>query len=374
MRKKILIVSPAHPLRGGIAASSERLAQAFMEAGHEVELLSFSLQYPDFLFPGTSQFTDEPAPQGLAIQSKLNSVNPLNWLIMGLAYRKKQFDLVVCRFWLPFLSPCLGTFLRLLPKSTPIVTITDNIVPHEKRIGDALFIRYFLSACDAVVAMSRSVLADAAVFAPKKQHFYHPHPIYDTYGEAIDRNAALAKLQLPTDFTYLLFFGFIRAYKGLDLLLEALADKRLQNLPLRLIIAGEFYENQEKYEELIRNYNLESKIIRATHFIPSSEVATYFSAADLLVQPYKHATQSGVSQVAYHFEKPIVVTDVGGLSEIIPDGKVGYVVKVEAKAVADAIHDFVVNQRQTEFTANIRQEKPRFQWASMVELLLGCCK
>jgi D-inositol-3-phosphate glycosyltransferase len=371
MTKKILLISPAHPLRGGIAASSERLAQAFLDEGHEVEILSFSLQYPDFLFPGTSQFTDEPPPKNLTISTKLNTVNPLNWLAVGWAYRKKQFDLVVCRFWLPVMSPCLGTFLRFLPTHTPIVTIADNIVPHEKRIGDKLFIRYFLSACHIVVAMSKAVLADAAVFAPTKKHFYHPHPIYDTYGEAVSRQEALQALNLSPDFQYLLFFGFIRAYKGLDLLLEALADERLKNKPIKLIIAGEFYESQEKYENIIATHQLEEKIIRATHFIPSSEVTLYFSAADLIVQPYRHATQSGVSQVAYHFEKPIVVTNVGGLGEVIPDGKVGYVVEVQPTAIADAILDFFENQRSQIFIANIRAEKPRFQWKSMVELLLG---
>jgi glycosyltransferase involved in cell wall biosynthesis len=268
------------------------------------------------------------------------------------------------------MSPCLGSFLRFLPKNIPIVTITDNILPHEKRFGDKPFIRYFLSACDAIVAMSNSVLEDAKTFAPTKQHYYHPHPIYDNYGDSIPQKEAQIQLNLDSNYKYLLFFGFIRAYKGLDLLLEALADKRLINKPFKLIIAGEFYEDKEKYEAIIRKHNLESMLIRATHFIPNSEVGLYFSAADLIVQPYKNATQSGVSQVAYHFEKPIIVTNVGGLSEIIADGKVGYVVPVNADSIADAIIDFFENDKSNLFVENIKIEKKKFAWSSMVKMLL----
>lgn len=368
--KKILIVSPAHPLRGGIATSTERLAREFQQQGHQVEILSFALQYPNFLFPGTSQYTDEPAPKDLVIETKLNSINPFNWIKYGLIYRKKQYDLVVVRFWLPFLAPCLGTFLRFLSPKIPIITIADNILPHEKRLGDKFFIRYFLSACDAVLAMSKTVLADAKLFAPTKKHLYHPHPLYDNYGESILQEKAQEKLKLDTSFNYLLFFGFIRAYKGLDLLLEAIAHKDLINSNLKLIIAGEFYEDQEKYEDLIRKYDLENRIIRATHFIPTAEVGLYFSAADLIVQPYRSATQSGVSQVAYHFEKPILVTDVGGLSEIITHNKVGYVVPVATEDIALAIQDFFENKRKQEFTENIKVEKKRFMWDSLVKVLL----
>ena len=371
--KKILIISPAHPLRGGIAASSERLALEFQLQGYDVELLSFSLQYPSFLFPGTSQYSDAPAPP-LKIETKLNSINPFNWIRVGLSYRKRSYELVICRFWLPFMSPCLGTFLRFLPAKTPIVAITDNIVPHEKRFGDTWFARYFLSACDAILTMSNAVLADAKKFAPTKQHFYHPHPLYDTYGEAIPQHVAQQQLNLDSTYNYLLFFGFIRAYKGLDLLLAALATPTLKDRPLKLLLAGEFYEDQEKYEILIRTYQLEDKIIRATHFIPNSEVGLYFSAADLLVQPYKSATQSGVSQVAYHYEKPIVVTDVGGLSEIITHNKVGYVVPVDVQAIADAIADFFDTNKAPIFKTNLQTEKKRFAWSSMAELLLAIRK
>jgi glycosyltransferase involved in cell wall biosynthesis len=264
------------------------------------------------------------------------------------------------------MSPCLGTFLRFFKGKTPVITLADNVIPHEKRIGDRQFTAYFLATCDAVVAMSNAVVEDAHRFVPEKPIVLHPHPLYDTYGEALPQAEALQKLQLSPAYKYLLFFGFIRAYKGLDLLLEALADPRLADLPLKLIVAGEFYENPEKYEQLIQKYNLEEKLIRATHFIAADQVATYFSAADLIVQPYKSATQSGVSQVAYHFEKPIVVTNVGGLAEIIPHKKVGYVVEVQTEAIATAIADFFSKDKDINWTANIQEEKHRFRWESMV--------
>ncbi|SFF13310.1 glycosyltransferase [Thermoflexibacter ruber] len=366
----ILIVGPAHPLRGGIATFNEQLAKSLQQAGHQVEILSFSLQYPDFLFPGTSQFTDEPAPSTLLISPKLNSIQPLNWLRVGNEYRKKSFDIVIFRFWLPFMAPCLGTFSRIMRWSqrnvTKFIAITDNVIPHEKRLGDKLLTRYFLSSCDGFIAMAKSVLNDIALFEPDKPKIYTPHPIYDNYGTPISREEALENLGLSPDFQYVLFFGLIRAYKGLDLLLEAFGEGELKKRKIKLIIAGEPYENMSKYEAIITKYQLENQIIRHTHFIPTEQVANYFCAADLVAQPYKTATQSGVSQIAYHFEKPILVTNVGGLAEIVSHQKVGYVVKPESVEIKNAILDFFDNQRDKEFAENIKLEKKRFSWETMI--------
>lgn len=369
---RILIVGPAHPLRGGIAALNERLAQAFQEENHEVEILSFQLQYPEFLFPGTSQFTDDPAPQDLKITTKLNSINPINWILTGLKYQKKKYDIVLFRYWLPFMSPCLGTVARLIArnKHSKIIAITDNVIPHEKRIGDAMFTTYFLSVCQGIIAMSKSVLDDFKRFESNKPNLYCPHPLYDSYGKMISKSEARKYLGLKPDGKYILFFGFIRAYKGLDILLEALADERLKAQNTQLIIAGEYYENQEKYEEIITKYNLENWIIRRMQFVSTDEVKYYFCASDLITQPYKTATQSGVSQIAYHFNKPMLVTDVGGLAELIPHQKVGYVVPSEnPQAISDAIHDFYQNEREAEFTENTRLEKQKYGWDSMTRIV-----
>jgi D-inositol-3-phosphate glycosyltransferase len=279
---------------------------------------------------------------------------------------------VIFRFWLPFMGPALGSVARLVRGNghTRVVAITDNVIPHEKRPGDGPLTRYFLSACDGFVTMSRSVLADLQKLGfGQKPALYRPHPLYDNFGPAKLKAAALAALGLPTQVRYVLFFGFIRAYKGLDILLEALADARVAALPLKLLIAGEFYEDAAPYEAIIQRYRLEDRLVRATDFIPNERVADYFCAADMVIQPYKNATQSGVSQVAYHFGRPMLVTDVGGLAELIPAGVVGYVVPPTATAIADALVDFYANDREETLAAGVQQEAKKFSWEVMLAAL-----
>ncbi|RYY13119.1 MAG: glycosyltransferase, partial [Cytophagaceae bacterium] len=204
----------------------------------------------------------------------------------------------------------------------------------------------------------------------QKPALYRPHPLYDNFGPIKPRTAAVAALKLSADVHYALFFGFIRAYKGLDMLLKAWADPRLAALPVKLLVAGEFYEDAAPYEAIIQKYDLESRLVRATDFIPNERVADYFCAADIVLQPYKSATQSGVSQVAYHFERPMLVTDVGGLAELIPNGEVGYVVPPTAAAIADALVDFFTHpEKQALFEAGTRRVKQQFSWPVMVAAL-----
>ncbi len=369
---QILIVGPAHPLRGGIAALNERLAAALQSEGHTVEILSFAYQYPDFLFPGTSQFSNDEPPANLHIHTELHSLHPLNWWRIGKKYAAQKYDLAVFRFWLPLMAPCLGTVAHILRRSgVPVIAITDNIIPHEKRMGDAALTRYFLQACDAFLVMSKSVMDDLRRFEPVKPAIYAPHPLYDSYGEAIDKQQARRQLGLQADAHYVLFFGLIRAYKGLDILLAAMADRRLQARNVQLIIAGEPYEDLAKYQQQIAQLQLESRVRTHWHFVPQEEVAAYFCAADIVAQPYKTATQSGVTQIAYHFNRPILVTDVGGLSEIVPHGKVGYVTAISPQAVADALVDFYDNMREQQFVENIAEEKKKYEWPYFTAQLLG---
>ncbi|UPL47961.1 glycosyltransferase [Hymenobacter sublimis] len=368
---KVVIIGPAYPLRGGLATYNERLARAFREAGDEVRLVTFSLQYPDFLFPGQTQFSTEPGPKDLDIEVSLNSVNPLSWYKVGNRLRRERPDVVIFRFWLPFMGPALGTVARLVRRNrhTRVVAITDNVIPHEKRPGDRPLTRYFLAACQGFVTMSRAVLADLRRLHFKQPALYRPHPLYDNFGPLKPKAEALRTLGLDPQVGYLLFFGFIRAYKGLDILLQAFADERLTKLPVKLIIAGEYYEDAAPYEELIRQHQLENRLVRATDFIPNEKVVDYFCAADMVVQPYKNATQSGVSQIAYHFSRPMLVTDVGGLAELIPNGEVGYVVPPTPKAIADALVDFYEQEREQEFTAGVWAKKKEFSWEVMVKAL-----
>ncbi|MDP2335379.1 MAG: glycosyltransferase [Bacteroidota bacterium] len=376
MLKKIKIIGPAYPYRGGIATTNERLAKEFASLGFDVDLETFTVQYPSFLFPGKTQYSAKPAPENLKINRTINSVNPLNWLKVGRRIGLENPDLVIIRYWLPFMAPCLGTIAGLIRKNknTIIICLADNIVPHERHPGDRLLTNYFIQRIDGLIAMSKSVLTEAKSFREDLPLGYCPHPIFDNYGEKLSFEVAKQKLNLDTNTRYLLFFGFIRDYKGLDLLINAFADERLRKFPVKLLVAGEYYSSPEPYLALIREKKLEDLIVLRTEFIADDQVNLYFSAADMVVQPYKSATQSGVTQIGYHFNKPMLVTNVGGLSEIIPDGKIGYVVEPNSQKIADALVDFYENERMTEFEANVLEEKKNFSWSNMVRAFITVYK
>ncbi len=369
---KIAIIGPAHPLRGGgISTLNERLATILQEQGHEVIIYSFSLQYPSFLFPGKSQFTDEPAPSHLTIHSIINSINPINWLSAGKRIKNDKPDLVIVRYWLPFMGPSLGTVLRQVKKNkhSKVVCIADNIIPHEKRPGDEAFTKYFMKPVDAFITMSKEVLKDLGQLTNKPK-IYSPHPLYDNYGALLTRDEACDKLGLNKDTNYLLFFGFIRKYKGLDMLLEAMNEPALKNQNIHLIVAGEYYDDKSFYEDLIAKLNLKDRLHLFTEFIPNEDIRQYFSAADLIVQPYRTATQSGITSVAYHFEKPMVVTDVGGLAEVVIDGKTGYVADPNPSSIAQAVVKFFQKDSIPNLAENIQEEKKKYSWDVFTSNLL----
>jgi glycosyltransferase involved in cell wall biosynthesis len=370
---KIAILGTAHPLRGGLAAFNERLAYQLQQQGHEVTIWSFSLQYPSFLFPGKTQFTDEPAPAGLHIRTEVNSVNPFNWITVGSEMNKLQYDLVIVKYWLPFMGPAFGTILRRARKNgrTRVLCVVDNIIPHEHRPGDKQFTNFFIGAVDAFVTMSKDVLKDVKTFTSKPA-FFTPHPIYDSYLEAVSKADACARLKLDPAKKYILFFGFIREYKGLDWLLQAMADERIVNAGIELIAAGEYYNKdvEAANNAIIAQHQLQHRVHMVTDFIPNSEVRYYFSAADLVVQPYKHATQSGITQIAFHFEKPMVVTNVGGLAEVVPDGKVGFVAEPDPTAIADAILRFYQPGSIPDLQQNILNEKKKYTWDTFTDVMM----
>jgi len=372
-KKKIIIIGTAYPYRGGIAAFNERLAQQFIKEGYEVEIYTFTLQYPNLLFPGKTQYSNEPAPKELTIHRKINSICPVNWLKVGKEIRKKQPDTVIIPYWMSFLAPCFGTIAKQIRKNkhTKIVGLVHNMIPHEPSLLDKWFPKYYVKNVDTFVSLSKSVLVDIDNFDKKnKPKLFSPHPIYDHYGILLPKAHAKKILNLEENTNYLLFFGFIRAYKGLDLLLEAFADVKIKNLPLKLLVAGEFYEDEKKYLEIIMRLNIEDKILLFNDFISDSKVNLFFSACDLVAQPYKTATQSGVTQIAYHFEKPMIVTNVGGLAEIVPHENCGYVVEPDAKAIADAIAEFYNKGNENSFIENCRVEKEKYDWKKMTETIL----
>jgi glycosyltransferase involved in cell wall biosynthesis len=365
----VIIIGPGHPLRGGLATFNHRLAKEFIQSGFDCSIYSFSLQYPGFIFPGTTQYTDEPAPEGLTIYSAINSVNPFNWIKIGNRLKKIKPDFIVVRFWLPLMGPALGTILRRVRKNkhTKIICIADNIIPHEKRPGDKPFTRYFVKSCDAFVTMSEKVMSDLKTLTDKPASLVQ-HPLYDNFGEIIAKAEARKKLGIPNEEQVILFFGFIRKYKGLDILLEAmklLRDKRAGGKRIKLLIAGEFYEDRKLYDEFIEKLGIADDLILRTDFIPDSEVKYYLCAADAVIQPYRNATQSGVTPLAYYFEKPMVVTNVGGLPSLVPHEKSGLVTEPSAEAIAAGIERFY-QLGENYFIPHLRAEKQKYSWANLV--------
>jgi glycosyltransferase involved in cell wall biosynthesis len=366
---KIIIIGPAHPYRGGIALFSNRLADALSADGNAVNIVTFKMQYPGFLFPGKTQFSDNENSSKIKTLRAINSVNPFNWIKVGMQIRAAKPDLVIFKYWMPFMAPCFGTIAKYIKKdsSIKIISLVHNLVPHEKRFGDTVLTKYFVKRIDGFIAMSQSVIADINRFNTTKPKALSPHPLYDNFGKIKTRKEALNALDLDSQFNYMLFFGIVRKYKGLDILLKAFADKRLNDGSLKLIVAGEFYDDDSEYLNLINKHDLTDAVILTKGFIPDDKVADYFCAADIVVQPYRTATQSGVTQIAYHFNKPMLVTDVGGLKEIVPDGKVGYVVEPNELAVTEALIDFYQNQKAASFIKGVEEEKKKYSWNKMVK-------
>ena len=374
--QNVVIIGSAYPLRGGLATFNERLAREYISSGSATSIVTFSLQYPSLLFPGKTQYSTEPAPVGLLIRARLNSVNPVNWLSAGREIAKQRPDLVIVKYWMPFIAPCLGTVCRGIRKNghTRVVSVIDNIIPHEKRTGDRLLSSYFVNSVDGFVAMSHSVMDELETFDAYKPKVYCPHPLYDNFGAAISKEQAKKNLGLDQSSKYALFFGFIRDYKGLDLLLEAFGTDELRNSGVKLLVAGEFYCDPAPYQEIITRHALEETVIMSNDFIPDSQVVNYFCSADVVVQPYKSATQSGVTQIAYHFDKPMIITDVGGLAEFVPHQKVGYVVNPDPSAIASAVIEFYRSGKEAEFSANAAVEKQKYSWERMVKAISEVAK
>lgn len=375
MKKKIIIIGPAHPLRGGLASYDERLAREFQQMEWDTAIYTFSLQYPGFLFPGTTQYSTEPAPLDLKIHVRINSVNPFNWLSVGRELKKNSPDIIVVRYWLPVMGPCLGTILRIAKKNrhTRVVCIADNVIPHEKRPGDSAFTRFFLKSPDAFITMSEKVLSDLRSMENNKPARFVPHPLYDNFGEIIPKAVAREKLGISANDRVLLFFGFIRRYKGLDILLDAMKivkEKSIiqKELPVKLLVAGEFYEEDTPYLQQIKDNDISDVVILRTDFVPDSEVKYYLSAADVVVQPYRNATQSGVTPLAYHFEKPMIVTDVGGLTAMVPDGKAGLVAMPDAASIAEKIWQFYATDKDR-FLPGLREEKKKYTWDNIAKAI-----
>ena len=366
----IVLLGTAYPFRGGLATFNERLARQLQAEGHKVEVITFTLQYPSFLFPGKTQYSSEKAPTDLHISQQVNSCNPFNWIKVGRRIRQMQPDLLITCYWMAFFAPCYSIIERIAKSNgkTRCVALVHNMIPHEPSLLDKVFAPLYVRATDGFVALSDSVVQDINRLDPShKPKTSYPHPIYDHYGEQMSKEEACQALHLQPEKQYMLFFGLVRAYKGLDLLLDAFGFVKDQLPNLQLIIAGEFYEDEDKYRTQIASNQLTDRVIIKNEFIADADLRKYFGAADLIVQPYKSATQSGVTQVAFHFEKPMLVTNVGGLGEIVHDHQMGYAVDPNAQAIAEALTDYYTQNRQADYTAYLIQQKENYSWAKLAE-------
>jgi len=370
MVSNLVIIGPAWPLRGGLAAFDEKLSSTFSQKGINSSIETFSLQYPQFLFPGKTQYSNQPAPENITIHITINSINPFNWISVGWKLRKAAPSMIIVRYWLPFLAPCLGTICRIAKSNnkTKVIAIVDNMIPHEKRFGDVLFTKYFANSVDGFLTMSNKVNNDVRVFS-KKPTLVSPHPIFDHFGSPITKEDARKKLNIPNDQKLILFFGFIRKYKGLDLLLKAMAKDEIKLAGIHLMIVGEFYEDATPYQELINTLGIKDKIHIVEGFIEDKEVKHYVCSADFIIQPYRNATQSGVTPLAYHFEKPMLVTNVGGLADTVPNNKVGVVVEPTVESIAKGIQTLYQNGEQF-YWPQIKIEKQQYTWEQMANNFL----
>ena len=370
MSQSIVILGSAYPLRGGgMATFNERLAKQFQSEGNKVTIYTFSLQYPSFLFPGTTQYSTEQAPKDIDIKIKINSVNPFNWIRMGRELKRLQPHLIIVRYWLPFMAPCFGTILRIVKQNhhTKIICIADNVIPHEHRLGDKQLTRYFIKPVDAFITMSEKVRKDLQTFTQKKA-VQTVHPLYDNFGEPIDKTEARKHLHIPVNERIILFFGFIRKYKGLDILLEAMYKLQQKQFNIKLLVAGEWYEDKKIYEQQIEALHIKNLLILRTGFISDDEVKYYLSTADFVIQPYRNATQSGVTPLAYHFEKPMLVTNVGGLPAMVPHKKAGLVAEPTAKDIAQKIEE-LYKLGEDFFLPHLKEEKQKYSWQAFTKVV-----
>ena len=365
---KIILLGPAHPYRGGLASIMETMAREWQSRGHEVRIYTFTVQYPSLLFPGKTQYVTTPAPEDLHIERVMNTVNPLNWLSLGLRLRRECPDMVVMKYWTPFMAPCFGTIARIARSNgvTKFVCQIDNVEPHEHHIIDRPCNHYYLGAVDGSVYMSEQVHGELKAYTAAPALF-SPHPMFENFGKAVERDEACRRIGIDPAQRYTLFFGLIRDYKGLDLLLRAWAKWMPDGR--KLLIAGEFYASREKYISLIEELSLQDRVVLHDRFIADEDVKYYFSAADALVLPYRTATQSGVTQIAYNFSLPMIVTRVGGLPEIVPDGRVGLVCEADAESIKEALQALYDGDRLQTFKENFAQERKRFSWAAMCDRL-----
>jgi glycosyltransferase involved in cell wall biosynthesis len=366
---KIVLVGPFPPFRGGISDLNAALAD-HLSKRHEIHAINFTTQYPKVLFPGKTQFKKGDSAQEVDSIRCLSSINPFSWRKTAYKIIDIEPDLVLFRFWLPFFAPAFSGVAKKIRKysDATIMAICDNIIPHEERLLDTRLTKIFFGFIDSFIVLSKKVENELLSFIPEAKYKYSPHPIYSIFNNTLSKEQAKAELKLATK-KVLLFFGLIREYKGLDILINAMEKIKTELEDYTLLIVGECYENENKYTDLIKKAGITDNVKCHYSFIPDNEVGKYFSAADVVVLPYKTASQSGIVQIAYHFDTPVIVSNVGGLPEIVDEGKTGYCVEPNSNAFAKAIKAFYENDNISEMNSNISEYKSQFSWDAMVKAI-----
>ena len=369
--KHIMLVGPAYPYRGGIAHFLESTRVALEKRGHSVSVVTFTRQYPSILFPGKSQYeagSTNATPKAVRL---IDSINPISWFKTARFILSQKPDVVLFNYWLPFFAPSYVLIAKRLKKAgISVIGLVHNALPHERRPGDVTLSRLFLSTCNGLLLMSESVKKDVEFLGTSVPLKITGHPIYSSFGEPVEKEFARKELELPPDAPVALFFGFIRPYKGLHVLLNSLPEVIDSINNINLLVAGECYGDMSMYSNKVEEYNLNAHVHFHTDYIPSEQVKLYFCAADLVVQPYISATQSGVAQIAYHFERPMIVTDVGGLSETVPDEIAGLVIPPDdAASLAMAIIRFFKEGMFANLAEGVKNQKKKYSWTRLSEAI-----
>lgn len=366
---KILLFGPAYPLRGGVVQLIALLHEHLTKRGHDVDVINFKRQYPSLLFPGKTQKEYSEQPFNVPNEIRIDTINPFNWIYQGLALRKKNADLVMSTYWMPFFAPSTGTLHGLLrSKKTKTLTLMHNVIPHERIPGDMLLTRFLCRHTDYFLVMSKKVENDLKTVVEDPVYRFVPHPIYESFGERVDKADAKKRLAL-TDEKIVLFFGYIRAYKGLDILLQALSIV-LKQLKVRLLVAGEFYGDEKKYRTMIEELHLGDHVTVVSDFISNEEVKYYFSASDCAVLPYRSATQSGIVQTAYQFSIPVIASRIGGIPEVVHEGVSGLLVEPnDPQALADSIVKFYSGNLRHTLEAGVKEERKKYSWDHLIDAI-----
>ncbi|MBI3239437.1 MAG: glycosyltransferase [Flavobacteriia bacterium] len=370
---KITFLSTLYPYRGGIAQFNANLYRELEKQEHTLQAVTFTRQYPNFLFPGETQLvTEKDTVDPIPTKRWLDSINPFTYWSTARKIRQFEPELLITKYWMTFFGPSLGTVAKRMRKSTTRISILDNVIPHEHRFFDKPFNRFFLKHNDGFVVMSDSVLKDLLSLKPDAKYLRIDHPLYDHFGKQLDRAEACAKLGIDPSKKIILFFGFIRDYKGLDILLDATASLSDDYC---VVVAGEVYGSFEKYEQQIIKLGIQNKLKLFNHYIGDQEVPLYFSAADVCVLPYKSATQSGITSIAMHFNLPIIATDTGGLKELVQHEKTGLIVdQPDAVLLSESIKRYFDEGMKQAFAQNLEVEKAKHSWANFAAKLINFSK